>query len=107
MKPLTIALLAGLTLLSTTILAEGEEETRLKIQAWDFTDSSLQTNKGDPCAEFITYLMGPVEKYKMLGITSVQGPPGVVYTLQNYSGDIAILKCGLAGSCGGDEGGEH
>ena len=103
MKALIILLTACFMLFPALALAEDHEEKGIHVQAWDFSDPFLVVEKGDPCAGFLSYLMSPDEKYKMLGITNVMGPPGVVYTLENHKGHIAILKCGTAG-CGGHDG---
>lgn len=78
------------------------------VQALDLTDSSLDVAQGDPCADVLATLMGTGrnEKYALLEATGVQGPPGVTYTLINYSGQIAIVKCGTSG-CGSHEDGGH
>lgn len=106
MKTLIIFLTAFFMLLPVIATADEQKEKTFKIQAWDFSDPLLATEKGDPCAEFLAYLMGAYEKYKMLGMTGIKGPPGVVYTLENQKGDIAILKCGTAGGCSGHDDGE-
>mgnify|MGYP003574165349 FL=1 len=107
MKTLITMLAVRFILLTQTILAEDEAESRFKVQAWDFSDLSQVVAKGVPCAEFLAYLMGPGEKYKLLNTSGVVGPPGIIYTLQNHRGDIGILKCGTAGGhgdgCGHDE----
>ncbi|MDT8319763.1 MAG: hypothetical protein RQ826_04480 [Xanthomonadales bacterium] len=103
MKTLIIFLTAFFMLLPVMAMADEHEEKTIKVQTWDFSDPFLVAEKGDPCAEFLSYLMGSYEKYKMLGMTGIKGPPGVVYTLENQKGDIAILKCGTAGGCSGHD----
>lgn len=106
MKTLFTLLVVLFISLPNTVLAEGEEDNGFKIQAWEFSDPALVTTKGDPCAEFLSILMdSEVGKYKLLGLTGVVGPPGVIYTLKTPTGHIAILKCGTSG--GHDDGGGH
>lgn len=101
MKTLMTMLVALFVLLPQTILAEGEEESTFKVQAWDFSDRGLNADKGIPCAEFLSYLLDSKgENYSLLAMTGVQGPPGVVYLLKDNKGHIAVLKCGTAGSHG-------
>jgi len=92
----------ALVLLPTATWTE-EGDPLIMVQAWSFSDSDLTTTKGESCSSFLAYLLGPSEKYKMLDVTGVAGPPGVVYTLQNNNGEIAVMKCGTAG--GHDTGG--
>lgn len=75
------------------------------LQAGSFSDSAVLAVKGESCAHFLNVLLED-ESYKLLDVTGVQGPPGVVYTLQNHKGEIAIIKC-RAGGCDHEEGGEH
>ena len=105
MKALTTILIALFVFLPYQVMAEGEDNG-FKVQAWDFSDPGRDTEKGNPCAVLLSYLMGPeTEKYKLLGTVPVGGPPGVVYTLKNNTGHIAILKCGTSG--GHDDGGHE
>ena len=62
------------------------------VQAGSFSDSAVRANGSESCAHYLKVLLGS-EKYKLLDVTGVQGPPGVVYTLQNQKGEIAIVKC--------------
>ncbi len=103
MKTLSILLTALLFLLPAAASAEAEETTGIRIVAWDFSDLSQPIPSGDPCADFLAYLMGPAKNYKLLNTTAIQGPPGIVYTLQNNRGEIGILKCSATG--GHDDGG--
>jgi len=97
--------IGAVLLLAVTMVALPAEEgnPNLKVQGWDFSDRELVTAKGEPCADLMVYLTGAEERYKLLGITGIPGPPGVVYTLQNNKGDYAIIKCGVAGGGGGCE----
>jgi hypothetical protein len=105
MKTLITILIALFVFLPFQVMAEGEDNG-FKVQAWDFSDTGLDTTKGTPCADLLSYLMDPeAEKYKLLGTVGVAGPPGVVYTLKNNTGHIAILKCGTSG--GHDDGGHE
>lgn len=104
MKKLIQTSLAILAVLSTAAFAEEEDKT-LKVQAYSFSDSTLPSPVGEPCANKLKYLKGVEEKYKLLGISTMQGPPGVVYTLENNKADVAILKCGTSG--GHDDGGHE
>jgi hypothetical protein len=107
MRILILLLLHFFCLAPACLLAqEGEGDKIFHIQAWDLSDNGLVINKGDPCAAFLSELLGP-EKYVLLDTTGVQGPPGVVYTLLNNKGDIAILKCGTSGCASGEEGGHE
>ena len=72
-------------------------------QAGSFSDGAVAADSGESCAQYLKVLMDD-ESYKLLGITGVQGPPGVVYTLQNHKGEIAIVKCRAGGCDHGDEG---
>lgn len=98
-----------------TMAQEDHGNKTFHVQAWDYTDSSLlagsglDMDKGVPCAEVLAILMGQGrnQKYELLEATGVQGPPGVTYTLINYSGQVAIVKCGTAGCGSGDDGGHE
>ena len=107
MKTLVAFLTIILIILPMQLAAEDTDhgEKKIKVQAWDFSDPDLDAAKGVPCGEFLAFLMGPEEKYKIIDTAGVQGPPGVMYTLDNYKGEIAILKCGTAGGCSHEEGG--
>lgn len=98
-------ILAALFLLLPAFAAVAEEAPTLNIRAWDFSDPALEAASGDSCAEFLAYLTGPYMRYKLLGIANIQGPPGVVYTLRSYSGEIAIIKCSATGSEDHEDGG--
>jgi hypothetical protein len=102
MKTLSI-LLTALLLLPATAPAEEEEDKGMTITAWSFSDLSVPVTSGGVCADFLAYLMGPAKNYKLLSTATIQGPPGVVYTLQNNRGEIGILKCSAIG--GHDDGG--
>jgi hypothetical protein len=65
-------------------------------QAGSFSDAAVAAESGESCAQYLKVMMDD-ETYKLLGITGVQGPPGVVYTLQNHKGEIAIVKCRTGG----------
>jgi hypothetical protein len=75
-------------------------------QAGSFSDGAVAAESGESCAQYLKVMMDD-ESYKLLGITGVQGPPGVVYTLQNHKGEIAIVKCRAGGCDHGDEGSSH
>ena len=68
------------------------------------------------CAEVLTILLE--NDFEIMDVSGIQGPPGVVYTLVRGmpqgnkdvptnppSPGVAVVKCGKAGPCGGDEGG--
>jgi len=97
-----MAVLASLLLAGPALAEEGLKT--VGAQAADFSDPALAVTKGQPCAALLQYLIED-EKYSLLAVTGVQGPPGVVYTLSNFKGEIAIIKCGTGG-CGheGEEG---
>lgn len=99
MKRLIQTIAAMLVLFAAVAGAEGELK-QLKVWASDFTDRGLarSVDAGDSCAAWLKYLMSPAERYVIGSVAGIQGPPGVVYTLSNNRGDIAILKCGTAGS---------
>jgi len=111
-----IGILAVLFLfLPMSLMAETDHGNKtFHVQAWDITDPDLlagfdeKMEKGAPCAEVLGILMGQGrnQKYELLEATGVQGPPGVTYTLINYSGQVAIVKCGTSG-CGSGEDGGH
>lgn len=107
MKTIVAFLTIIFTFLPMQLTAEDTHhgEKTIKIQAWSFSDPALDATKGDPCGEFLSFLKGSEEKYVLLDTTGIQGPPGVVYTLENHKGEIAILKCGTAGGCSHDDGG--
>jgi len=92
-------------MLLPNIASAQEEQKNLMLQAWDFSDTSLGAAPGDSCAALMAYLQNS-ERYVLVGVAGIAGPPGVVYTLQGKD-DIAILKCGTMGAHGdeGDEGG--
>ena len=105
----TILVLSVLFLLfPLTAMAEedGHGVKTFKVQAMDFSDPLLETETGTPCAEVLAYLRSS-EKYKLLATAGIAGPPGVVYTLENDKGDIAIFKCGSGGCSHGDDGGHE
>jgi len=115
MKPLIISLAMLLLSMPMSLMAEEDGGNKtFHVQAWDLTDSGVLADagfeplKGAPCAEVLATLMGQGknQKYALLEATGVQGPPGVAYTLINYSGQIAIVKCGTSG-CGSGEHGGH
>ena len=74
------------------------------LQAADFSDAAVLAVTGESCAHFLKVMLDD-ESYKLLSTAGVQGPPGVVYTLQNHRGEIAIIKCRAGGCDHGDEGG--
>jgi len=90
-----IAICAAMLVLPAAAAGAEEEDPVIKVQAWSFSDLELTAAKGMFCSDL---LMGPVEKYKLLDVTGIPGPPGAVYTLQNNGGEIAIVKCGVAGA---------
>ncbi len=68
------------------------------------------------CAEVLTILLE--NDFEIMDVSGIQGPPGVVYTLVRGMSQgnkdvptnpplpgVAVVKCGKAGPCGGDEGG--
>ena len=72
-------------------------------QAGSFSDPAVAAENGESCAQYLKVMLED-ESYKLLDVTGVQGPPGVVYTLQNHKGEIAIIKCRAGGCDHGDEG---
>jgi hypothetical protein len=110
MKILTSMMAMLCLFLPLSVMAQDDHgDKTFHVQALDLTDSSLGVAQGDPCADALATLMGTGrnEKYTLLEATGVQGPPGVAYTLVNYSGHIAILKCGTSGCGSGDDGGHE
>lgn len=95
MKKLTRTLLVTLAAFSASAIAEDDGEKTFNVQAYSFTDSDLADDATGSCAEFLQILRDD-EKYTLLGTAGVQGPPGVVYTLENNKDEIAIVKCGAA-----------
>jgi len=93
----------GMAMCASPVMGEEGLKT-FGIQAVSFSDTAMDVVKGEPCAPFLKVLLED-EHYMLVDVTGVQGPPGVVYTLRNNKGDIAIIKCGSAG-CGheGEEG---
>lgn len=109
MKIMTTIVLT-LLLLAAGVASASEEMKTLRLWASDFTNPELaaSANGGDSCAAWLKYLRSPQERYTIQGATGMQGPPGVVYTLNNTVGDVALLKCGTTGShdhAGGGESG--
>ena len=106
-----ISLMAVLFLfLPMSLMAQDDHGNKtVHVQAWDLTDSGIDVEKGAPCAEVLATLMGQGrnQKYELLEATGVQGPPGVAYTLINYSGQVAVVKCGTSGCGSGDDGGHE
>lgn len=109
MSKTTSILLAGMLLTVPTMsLAEEPHANEFTVQAYSFSANSFMPPAEENCAAYLkTLLMSNSGKYNLLSTTAVQGPPGVVYTLQDNKGEIAIIKCGLhgAGCSGGEEGG--
>lgn len=104
MKAFVTLVIAFIMLLPNIVSAQ-EEPKHMMVQAWDFSDPSLAAAPGESCATLLAHLQNS-EKYVLVGVAGIAGPPGVVYTLQGKS-DVAILKCGTMGAHGdeGDEGG--
>ena len=96
------ALLGAMVLATPALGDEGEGLKTFGVQAANFSDEVMTVAKGDSCATFLKFLQED-EKYTLLSVTGIVGPPGVVYTLRDNKGDIAIVKCGSAG-CGGHDG---
>ena len=92
--------IAAMLVLFVAVAGAEEALKQLKVWASDFTDPGLAeaVGAGDSCAAWLKYLQSPAERYVIGSVAGIQGPPGVVYTLSNSKGDIAILKCGTAGS---------
>mgnify|MGYP003571924183 FL=1 len=116
MKTLISLLAVFFLFLPMSVMAQDDHGNKtFHVQAWDFTDSNLlagsnlDMEKGVPCADVLAILMGQgrTQKYELLEATGVQGPPGVTYTLINYSGQVAIVKCGTSGCGSGDDGGHE
>lgn len=89
----------GLLALATTAFAQ-EPFKAFKLWAGDFSDPALSAAvaSGQSCANWLEYLQSSAERYRLQAVAGMQGPPGVVYTLVNNVGDVAILKCGTTGS---------
>ena len=107
MSKMTSILLAGM-LLTVPTMSVAEELNEFTVQAYSFSNPLVPPPAEENCAAYLkTLLMSNSGKYNLLSTTAVQGPPGIVYTLQDNKGEIAIIKCGLhGGGCGGgDEGG--
>lgn len=99
MKRLMQVTAAALLALAVTAFAQ-EPFKAFKLWAGDFSDSALMAAaaSGQSCADWLEYLQSPAERYKLKAVAGMQGPPGVVYTLANNDGEVAILKCGTSGS---------
>ena len=105
-KAMTLTTVLGLALFATPAMAEDEHGAGLKpfnVQAGSFSDAAVKAENGESCANYLEVMLED-ENYKLLHVTGVQGPPGVVYTLQNNKGEIAIVKCRAGGCDHGDEG---
>ncbi|HRD66904.1 MAG TPA: hypothetical protein PKY50_12225 [Candidatus Competibacter sp.] len=106
MSKTTSILLAGMLLTVPTMsLTEELHANEFTVQAYSFSANSFMPPAEENCAAYLkNLLMSNSGKYNLLSTMAVQGPPGVVYTLQDNKGEIAIIKCGLHGaSCGGGE----
>lgn len=102
----TSILVAGMLLTVPTIsLAEEPHANEFTVQAYSFSGDEIEPGANENCAAYLkTLLISNSGKYNLLSTISVQGPPGIVYTLQNNKGEIVIIKCGLHGAgCGGGE----
>jgi len=94
----------------------------LKLQGYSFVEDSDLAEALAPwiavcnCAEVLTILLE--NDFEINNVSGIQGPPGVVYTLVRGRPDrakdtpadpplpgVAVVKCGKAGPCGGDDGG--
>ena len=106
MSKMTSILLAGM-LLTVPTMSVAEELNEFTVQAYSFSNPLVSPPGEENCADYLkTLLMSNSGKYNLLSTTAVQGPPGIVYTLQDNKGEIAIIKCGLhGGGCGGGAGG--
>jgi len=104
MSKMTSILLAGM-LLTVPTMSVAEELNEFTVQAYSFSNPLVSPPGEENCADYLkTLLMSNSGKYNLLSTTAVQGPPGIVYTLQDNKGEIAIIKCGLhGGGCGGGE----
>jgi hypothetical protein len=100
---------AALLVLGAASASAEESMKQFKVWAVDFSDGGLEAavDAGDSCAAWLKYLQSPQERYVTRSVAGMQGPPGVVYTLTNNRGDVAILKCGTSGSHGDEGGGGH
>lgn len=89
-------------LLAAPVGAQANEDKIIKVQAYSFSNDAAQEkpDAGEPCAVYLKYLREL--KYQLLEATSLQGPPGVLYTMAGNKGELVLVKCGTAG---GDEGG--
>lgn len=92
-----VPVVLGALLCTAPVMGEEGLKT-FGVQASDFSDKAVTARKGESCADFLKFLQED-EKYTLIGTAGVVGPPGVVYTLRNNKGEIAIIKCGSAG-CG-------
>ncbi len=95
-----ITLLAVAACAGASAQHDGEDQS-IVVQAASFSDSTMAAATGMECAVFLRYLQD-VEKYQLKSTTGVQGPPGVVYTLENNKSEVAIVKCGRGGGCSGE-----
>ena len=103
---LLAGMLAGMLLTVPTMsVAEEPHANEFTVQAYSFSNPLVSPPGEENCADYLkTLLISNSGKYNLLSTISVQGPPGIVYTLQNNKGEIVIIKCGLYGaSCGGSE----
>ncbi|MFO7663866.1 MAG: hypothetical protein R6X18_14910 [Chloroflexota bacterium] len=109
MKNLMLTLASSIILtLPFAVYAEEPHATDFKVQAYSFSGDPIMPGTNENCAAYLkNLLMSNGGKFNLLATTAVVGPPGIVYTLRDFKGEIAIVKCGLhGGGCGGeDEGG--
>lgn len=91
-------------LAASPVFAEGEGTQRIGVLGGDFSDRAISVARGESCAEVLKYLRGAPEHYRVINVSGVTGPPGVIYLMENPKGEIAVLKCGTACGHEGEEG---
>jgi hypothetical protein len=98
-----IGVIVCMLLYATAAGAEGEEGT-IKVQAvsGDPDIVPYACELGADCAVCLQESLSSEHKFGILTADSVNGPPGVLYMLQNQRMEIIMIKCGLHGAgCGG------
>lgn len=102
----TLFTLSGLSREALAEESTEQEPRSFAVAAFSASDPSLTLSDSSNCAAAIKSL-SQYEQYRIIASNAIQGPPGVVFTLQGPRGEVVLLKCAHGhepGGCSGESG---
>jgi hypothetical protein len=94
----TILTLLAISFCLAASAQHDESDLSIVVQGASFSDPTITVTAGEDCAVFLQHLLRDLN-YELKSVAGVQGPPGVIYTLEDPKREVVVVKCGRGGGC--------